>query len=260
MKKLSPYPISILGIVFFLALAIGNFALAVQNREARVTQVIKDVRLLASGASPRPASLNDSVRTGTAVRTGRDSRTELTFTDRTLARLGANSIFTFTEGAKNFDLSGGAMLLSVPEQSGPAQVKVGAATAAISGFAAMFEHHARSWSKFIVLHGRGTISFKGISTGPCRLHAGQMVVWPPHPVRCPEVLNVDLSKVLQGKLIAGFSRPLPEIDLILAEIEDQKASPPPGGFSDPTNIETLDQNAAARPTATPIKQRTPGGR
>jgi hypothetical protein len=51
--------------------------IAVQKKEARVSQVIKDVRLIPSGASPRPASVNDYVSTGMAVRTGTDSRTEL---------------------------------------------------------------------------------------------------------------------------------------------------------------------------------------
>ena len=87
---------------------IAHFAFAAQEKEARVTQVIKDVHLLPSGASPRPASVNDYVSSGTAVRTGVDSRTELTFTDQTLTRLGANSIFSFKEGGKNFDLTAAA--------------------------------------------------------------------------------------------------------------------------------------------------------
>src|ERR1017187_6057021 len=129
MKKLFHF----IAVLAFLAIfvMITHFAFAVQKKEARVTQVIKDVHLLPSGASPRPASVNDSVSTGTAVRTGIDSRTELTFTDQTLTRLGANSIFSFREGGKDFDLASGAMLISVPKESGTTKVKVGAATAEI---------------------------------------------------------------------------------------------------------------------------------
>ena len=258
MKRLVQWPIGLAGVLLVFSLTIGftEFIAAAQKKEARVTQIIRDVRLLPSGASARSASLNDNVTSGTAVKTGGDSRTELTFTDQTLARLGANSIFTFAEGARNFDLAGGAMLLTAP---GTAHVKIGSVSAAVTGFTALFEHHPRSLSKFIILHGGGSVSFKDLSSGPCRLHAGQMIVWSPHPTRCPEVLNVDLSKLLRGKLIAGFSRPLPEIDLILAEIENQKTSPPSGGYVDPTNIEKRDQSAAAIPTPPPIKPRTPGG-
>ena len=255
MKKLFQSIAVSVSLVIFVT--ISHFAFAAQKKEARVTQVIKDVHLLPSGASPRPASVNDYVSTGTAIRTGVDSRTELTFTDQTLTRLGANSIFSFREGGRNFDLTSGAMLISVPKESGTTTVKVGAATAAVTGFTAMFEHHAKGWNKFIILHGNGKISFAGLRTEPCELHTGQMVVWPQHPTKCPDILNVDLSKLLQGKLVNGFSGKLPELDLILGDIEDQKTSPPAGGFTDPTNIDTLDQAGAARPTPLPIRTGSP---
>jgi hypothetical protein len=54
-----------------------------------------------TGATARPAAVNDEVRDGTAVRTGVDSRSELKFTDQTLARLGANTLFSFSEGTRD---------------------------------------------------------------------------------------------------------------------------------------------------------------
>jgi hypothetical protein len=77
---------------------------ASELKEARVSQVIKDVKLLPAQAAPRPAVVSDAVRDGTAVRTGVDSRAELTFTDQTMARLGANTIFSFREGTRNLEL------------------------------------------------------------------------------------------------------------------------------------------------------------
>src|SRR5205823_10639390 len=72
-----------------IGLAIGRFLFAADQKHARVTEVVQDVRLLAGQNAARPASLNDTVNEGTAVRTGSDSRAELTFLDRTLTRLGA---------------------------------------------------------------------------------------------------------------------------------------------------------------------------
>ena len=57
--------------------------------------MVKDVKLLPETAAPRPAAVNDAVRNGIAVRTGVESRTELTFTDQTLARLGSEYHFYF---------------------------------------------------------------------------------------------------------------------------------------------------------------------
>jgi hypothetical protein len=101
--------------------------------EARVTQVVRDVRVLPSNAAPRPASVNESVRGDTAVRTGVESRSELTFTDQTLTRLGAQTIFSFKQGTRTFNLGSGAILLSVPKNAGGVQIKTAAVTASITG-------------------------------------------------------------------------------------------------------------------------------
>src|SRR6185436_17661466 len=100
---------------------VSSFAVPLQ--EAQVTQIVKDVQLLPGQAAPRPAAVRDSVRHGTSVRTGDESRTELTFTDQTLARLGSNTLFSFSQGTRKLDLGGGAMLLSVPNDAASATVR-----------------------------------------------------------------------------------------------------------------------------------------
>ena len=58
------------------------------NKEARVTQIIRDVKLLPSDAAARAAVVNDRVAEDTGVRTGGDSRSELTFSDLTITFAG----------------------------------------------------------------------------------------------------------------------------------------------------------------------------
>jgi hypothetical protein len=246
MNKLSRSPVRPIGILFIAAMVVGltHFAIAAEKKEARVTEVVRDVNLLANHAAPRPAALNDSVQEGTAIRTGGDSRAEITFSDQTLTRLGANTVFSFGRGAHTYDLGSGAILMSAPQNAGEVKIRSSVATAAVSGFTAMFEHHPKGWSKIIILHGKGRVSFKGIPGDPCSLHDAQMIVWPPHPRECPPVLNIDLSKLLHGKLAKGFKSPLPELNIILTEIKTQQAEPPTGGLIDPTSIDTLDQRAA----------------
>ena len=84
--------------LFVIILTISAIANAADLKEARVTKIIRDVKLLPNAAPARAAAVDDEVRNGTAVRTGIESRTELKFTDETLARLGANTIFSFNEG------------------------------------------------------------------------------------------------------------------------------------------------------------------
>ena len=92
--------LSFLGVILASAVSVA----AAQLKEAQVTQVVKDVKLLPTGAAARPAAVSDEVREGIAVRTGVDSRSELKFTDQTLARLGANTLFSFSEGTRNLNL------------------------------------------------------------------------------------------------------------------------------------------------------------
>ena len=59
--------------------------------------------------------MSDDVREGTAVRTGVDSRAELTFTDLTITRLGANTVFSFNEGTRELNFGSGPKPIREPE-------------------------------------------------------------------------------------------------------------------------------------------------
>jgi len=249
MNKLLRSPITFVAMITAIATTITHFAFAADNKEGRMTEVIKDVRLLASNAAPRPATINDSVREGTAVRTGQESRAEISFTDATLARLGANTVFSFGKTSKTYDLGSGAILMYAPEKAGEVRIHTSAATAAITGFTAMFEHHPKGWSKLIVLNGKARVAFKGLEQEPCRLTDAQMIMWPPQPRSCPTVYNIDVSKLLKGKLIKGFKHQLPEIHIIQKLADNQQNEPPPGGggLIDPTNTDTVDQTHSGVP-------------
>jgi len=127
---------------FFLTIAAVSLALGIwlphelsadELKEAKVTQVVQDVKILPSNASARPAAVNDNVRQGTAVETGVQSRSELTFKDQTITRLGERTIFSVGQGARTIDLGSGQFLLYVPKKAGATNVKMGPVSAAISG-------------------------------------------------------------------------------------------------------------------------------
>src|SRR6516162_6306155 len=125
--------LSIAPLAFALAGGLPNKVSADELKEAKVTQVIQDVQVLPSNASPRPAAVNDNVRYGTAVQNGVQSRSELTFKDQTITRLGEKTIFTVGEGPRTIDLGSGQFLLYAPKKAGGAKVKAGVVTAANTG-------------------------------------------------------------------------------------------------------------------------------
>src|SRR6266487_7174265 len=118
---------------FALASGLPSEVSADELKEAKVTQVIQDVRVLPWNASPRPATVNDDVHQGTAVQTGVQSRSELTFKDQTITRLGEKTIFSVGKGPRTIDLGSGQFLLYAPKKAGGAKVKAGPVTAAITG-------------------------------------------------------------------------------------------------------------------------------
>ena len=98
MNVQSRFILTVISLAFALANGLSNQVIADELKEAKVTQIIQDVRVLPSNALPRPAAVNDDVRQGTAVQTGVQSRSELTFKDQTITRLGEKTIFSVGEG------------------------------------------------------------------------------------------------------------------------------------------------------------------
>src|SRR6266478_9440689 len=143
---------------FAFFIAVATSASPTPLKEARVSQVVNDVKLLLQKAAPRPAVVSDLVRYGTAVRTGTQSRSELTFADLTITRLGANTIFSFKEGTREMNLIDGAILFQVPKGSGGATIRTVGVTAAITGTTGIGEFHPATashalFSKWLCLEG-----------------------------------------------------------------------------------------------------------
>ena len=210
-----------------LAAWLPNEIVAADLKEAQVTQVVQDVKLLPSNAAPRPAAINDNVRQGTAVQTGVQSRSELTFKDKTITRLGEKTIFSVGEGARTINLSSGQFLLYVPKNSGGAKIKMGAVTAAITGTTVLGNVNPNGTTSFTVLEGSACIHLDSVGQS-LMVHAGQKLTFDPVANRLEDPVDVDLNKVLTSALIKSF-RPLPSASLIQQEIQKQHGAP--GGVS-----------------------------
>ena len=206
-------------LAFALATWFPNEVSADELREAQVTQVIQDVKVLPSGAAPRPAAVNDDVRPGTAVQTGTQSRSELTFKDQTITRLGEKTIFSVGQGARTIDLGSGQILLYVPKKSGGAKVKMGPVTAAITGTTILANVNPSGVTTFIVLEGGACIYLdkvgQSLYVGP-----GQQLTYDPIANRLEDPVDVDLNQALTSPLIKDFKR-LPSAPLIEQEIQRQ---------------------------------------
>jgi hypothetical protein len=215
--------------------------------QATITRVINSVEVIPADRSPEPADIGEVVRGGTDVRTGGNSRAQLTFPDQTLARLGANTLFSFERGTRRLDLENGAILLQVPKDAGGATIRSAPVTAAITGTTVMMEHSPGNPGsvKLIVLEGTVRLSLTGKLGESVLVGPGQMIAVAANARSLPDPVTVDIKRVLKtSKLIKAGD--LESMGLIMETVETQQQMITDGQLSEggPLLPDSFAQNPA----------------
>ncbi|HEY8901044.1 MAG TPA: FecR family protein [Chthoniobacterales bacterium] len=180
---------------------------------AAVTRVYNKVDILAPERPAVPARVGDGISGKTAVQTGNQARAELEFNDQTIARLGANSVFSFEKGTRDLNLDEGAILLEVPKNAGGATINTAAVTAAVTGTTVMIETRktggpkSKGLVKFIVLEGTMRLKLKGRPGESVLMTAGQILTVSPGDLVLPEPQIVDVARLTKtsGLMSKQFS-------------------------------------------------------
>lgn len=190
--------------------------------DARVTQLIHEVSLLPHDSAPRQAVLNDMVIETTGVKTGGNSRAELTFADQTITRLGANTLYSFKNAGRRVELRNGSTLLRVPKDSRGAAIISSAVTIGITGTTVIFESTGGGSSRLTVLEGTARLTLVRARDQQREVAAGQSLEVPAGAVRLADPKQIDLAAFMKSSpLIVGF-RPLPSENLINNAIRQQQ--------------------------------------
>jgi len=131
-NKISPFR----GSCFALAL-LGVSALAAPFQSAEVTRVENKVTVAEikgnQAVGRHPAAVADLVKANELLQTTSNARAELQFKDKSLVRVGPNSVFSFDSKSRTLSLDKGEMLFYLVPGSGKATIKTAAVTAAITG-------------------------------------------------------------------------------------------------------------------------------
>jgi FecR protein len=243
------------------ALTVGVASMSAADlAQAVVRQKVNVVTVAPSlGAAARPAATGSVVQNQNVVRTGNESRAELEFTDLTLARMGANSIFSFDSQARALEFTQGALLFSKPANSGRVEVRSGAITAAITGSTGFISNQPAA----ILKTAKGKIASKetttvlGMLEGAIKGNAiwhtpsgarqifhfslgpGDMLVAQAN--RRPVVVQFNLPQFVKSTpLINAFSRPIlnqPQLFQAIANYEMDERR----GFIRPTHVTLVTQ-------------------
>jgi hypothetical protein len=225
-------------------------AFAAPLTQSTFTEIVKDVNVVAATTkTAQPATVNELVKAPDLVRTGPESRAELTATDQTITRIGANTVFSFEPTGRDMNLEKGNVLFHSPAGKGGGTIRSGGAAAAVLGTTLIVSSTGDGGFKVILLEGKGRVTLpNGKST---TLKAGQLVFVLPGQTDFGPVLTINLGKLVAGsQLVNGFSNPLSSMPLIRKAIDEQNGQLTKGRMQD-TGLSPEDFGKKHDPTKSP---------
>ena len=212
--------------------------------QSTFTEIIKSVNTLRPDSSAAVAKLNDLLKSPDRVRTGAESRAELTAADKTITRVGANTVFSFENAGRVINLESGSLLFHSPKGTGGGTIKSAGASAAVLGTTIIVVATPDGGFKLIVLEGtaKATLPNKKSVT----LKAGQLVFILSGGNDFSSVLDINLGSLVAGsQLVKGFAQELPSLAQVNAAIAKQNKAIAKGRAQD-TGVSADDTIMARR--------------
>lgn len=198
-------------------LALASAALT----ESTFTEIIHEAKVVAaSDKTAVPARTGMVFHAPDKVRTGMASRVEMTAPDKTITRIGANTVFTFETGGRNIALEAGSLLFHSPAGAGGGTIHYRGTAAAVLGTTMICAVLSDGRFKVLDLEGKVKVTLK--KGRSIFLKAGQMVIVTPDGDEFEDIKNFNLGKLVSHLvLVTGFSDPLSSLPLIQAAIDEQ---------------------------------------
>ena len=193
---------------------------AAELNKARVSQAVKDVKLGSPQAAPHRVAVGESFRDGDAIKTGVTGRSELAFADQTIARLGAKTNVSFSDGTRTVDLDEGAMLFQIPKGAGRLKIKTASIAVTSKGATGIIERHGQFYVKVLVLEGTVRCYLTNRLGESLLLQPGQILITKPDITALPEPADFDIAREMKTCLLVREFQPLPSQGQI--ESEEQK--------------------------------------
>lgn len=185
-------------------------------KSAKVTALHNEVVIGKEGQAERAAAKDDEVQGRDRLRTGRKSRAELEFVDKSIARLGSNTVFSFDAKGREMNLQRGTALIHVPPGLSGARISTPAATAAIHGDVVAMRVAEGGATQIVALSkdAQGPITVTFNKTGESRtLQPGELLTINPADLRLPEPVTISVEVFTQSSALVkgdqGFAEELP---------------------------------------------------
>jgi hypothetical protein len=195
-------------------LAGGIVAAGAAEKVATVTETVNTVDHGASASSViTPAHVGTSLHDGDYLKTGAKSLAELELDNKTITRMGANTIFNYSVENNEVDLQAGTILFSKPKDGQQLNIKTAAVTAAVVGTTGFIQV---SGNKFLfgLIEGHSKVFLNGkfFVVGP-----GQILLF--IPGQQPVLFSFNVPQMIStSPLFTDFHHHLPNQRYIDEEI------------------------------------------
>ena len=174
---------------------------AAQLKEARVTHVVNDVKLISAHAAPHAAVVGKSVRDGDVIGTGAASHSELILADQAIVRLGPKTTVSFSEATRTMNLGEGAMLFQIPKSAGDVKIKTDAIMTESTGATGIIERHGQFYVKVLVLEGTVRCYLTNRLGESLLVQPGQILITKPDVTALPEPADFDIAREMKTCLL-----------------------------------------------------------
>jgi hypothetical protein len=178
--------------------------LVAADSAATVTEAVNEVTHGSSAtADTTPAKVGTKLADGEYVKTGVKSRAELELADKSVTRLGANTIFNYSTSGNQIDLEAGTILFSKPKGGAEMNIKTASVTAAIVGTTGFVQTKNHAYI-FGLVEGHATLTDGGKTF---KLDPGQILRFSPGGQ--PQIFYFNIPKFLKtSPLFTKYHTPL----------------------------------------------------
>ena len=178
----------------------------------------------------------------------------MTFADQTIARLGAKTNISVSDGTGTIDLAEGAVLFQIPKGARRLKINTAAIAAASTGATGIIERHGQFYVKLLVLEGTVRCYLTNRLGESLLLQPGQILITKPDVTALPEPADFDIAREMKTCLLVREFQPLASQRRIESEEQKQLKLIAKGTYI-PSNLVILGRGTqvtlANSPSATP---------
>ena len=238
----------------FLALVFGFAGFVRADAGARVTYMTNEVQAHGLNGAPSHVAVGNILSGGVTIENGANARSELTFVNRAVVRLGARTSLHLKDGGGAMELRDGAILFQIPRGSN-AEVTAGPIGLTSKGATGLLERNRDLYIKLLLLEGDARVMLPGRVGESVVIEPGQIMIMNPKSTALPGAAYFNIARAVKTCRLLNDFPPLRGENLIAEEAAKQARLTKTGDyvssnlviFGRGTQVNMIGEQRAAKP-------------